>query len=55
MDRCKRRCPSGSILGPRLFLVYINDLADGLSLNAKLFADDTYLFSVIHNVKTSAN
>ena len=55
MDRCKRRCPSGSILGARLFLVYINDLADGLSSNAKLFADDTYLFSVIHNVKTSAN
>ena len=45
----------GSILGFLLFLVYINDLADGLSLNAKLFADDASLFSVIHDVDTSAN
>ena len=47
--------PQGSILGPLLSLVYINDLADGLSSNAKLFADDTTLFSVIHDVDTSTN
>ena len=34
----------GSILGPLLFLIYINDLADGLSPNAKLFADDNLYF-----------
>ena len=47
--------PQGSILSPLLFSVYINDLADGLSSNAKLFADDTSLFSVIHDVDASAN
>ena len=40
--------------GPLLFLIYMNDLADNLS-NARLFADDTSLFSVVHNVNTSAN
>ena len=47
--------PQGSILGPLLFLVYINDLADGLSSNSKLFADDISLFSKINNAKSSAN
>ena len=47
--------PQGSILGPFLILIYINDLSEGLSTNAKLFADDTPLFSAIHDRKTSAN
>ena len=36
-------------------MIYINDLTEGLSTNAKLFADDTSLFSVIHDIQTSAN
>ena len=46
--------PQGSILGPLLFLIYINDLSDNLTSNAKLFSDNTSLFSVVHDVKTSA-
>ena len=38
-----------------MLLIYINDLTEGLSSNAKLFADDTSLFSVIHDIQTSAN
>ena len=45
----------GSILGQILFLICINDLPDGLTSNCKLFADDTSLFSVVHDVTLSSS
>ena len=45
----------GILLDPLLFLIYINDLANGLSSNIKLFVDDTFLFSVTHDIKATAN
>ena len=47
--------PQGSVLGPLFFLVYINELVDDISSDAKLFADYTYLFTVVYDEITSAN
>ena len=46
--------PQGSILGLLLFLIYINNLPHGLEPLAKLFADDTFLFSKVYDSNLSA-
>ena len=37
--------PQGSVLGPILFLVYVNDLEEGITGKILKFADDTKLFT----------
>ena len=39
--------PQGSVLGPLLTLIYINDLPNGLVSICKVFADDTSVFSKV--------
>ena len=46
--------PQSSILGPLLFLIYINDLPDNLNSLVKSVAEDTSLFSTVHDPTLSA-
>ena len=39
--------PQGTVLGPCLFLLYINDIADDISSVVRLFADDCVIYRVI--------
>jgi hypothetical protein len=41
--------PQGSVLGPALFLLYINDIKDKIHSSLKLFADDSILYREIND------
>ena len=44
----------GTVLGPPLFLLYINDLPDNLSTSVRLFADDCILYTPIRTQNGSS-
>ena len=47
--------PQGSVFGPLLSLIYINDLERNIKSNVIVFADYTMLFSIVNDPVTSAN
>ena len=43
--------PQGSVLGPILFLIFINDLLESIKSSVRLFVDDCVLFRNIHSLQ----
>ena len=42
--------PQGSVLGPILFLIYVNDIPETVNCSIKMFADDTKLFRTVKTI-----
>ena len=45
--RVESGVPQGTVLGPLMFLLYINDITNGLTSNIRLFADDCIIYRTI--------
>ena len=43
----KAEVPQGSVLGPLLFLLYINDIVEDLNYSIRLFADNTSMYIIV--------
>jgi len=50
----KSGVPQGTVLGPLMFLLYINDINENISSTIRLFADDCILYRVINSEQDSA-
>ena len=50
MEECISGVPQGSVMGPMLFLIYINGLPNYIKSSCKIFAEDTKIYSKVGNM-----